>query len=238
MAAFCGPTFLLAQSKKPPETPVEKVKDVLHGVALVDPYRWLEDQNSPRTRAWIAAQNAYTQSVLKSFPERAALIQRLDALLKVDVQTVPIKRNDRYFFSKRLVAQDQAVLYMRQGLGGKDEVLVDPLAMSPDHTISVAIMTVSDDGKMLAYGVRQGGEDEMAVRFLDVETKKELKDSLPKARYFGIAIKPDKTGIYFTRFEKAGSRVYYHQMGTEVEQRQKAIRRWLRTRKDHFFKPV
>ncbi|HEV8059209.1 MAG TPA: prolyl oligopeptidase family serine peptidase [Gemmataceae bacterium] len=215
MAAFCEPTVLFAQAKKPPETPVEKVKEVLHGVALVDTYRWLEDQNSPRTRAWIAAQNAYTQSVLKNGPERAALTQRLDALLKVDVQSLPIKRNGRYFFSKRLVSQDQAVLYVRDGMEGKDEVLVDPLGMSPDHTVSVAIMTVSDDGKLLAYGVRQGGEDEMAVRFLDVETKKELKDGLPKARYFGISIKPDKTGFYFTRFEKAGPRVYYHQMGTE-----------------------
>lgn len=214
-AAFLTPTILGAQTK-PPETPVEKIKEVLHGVALVDPYRWLEDQNSPRTRAWINSQNEYTQSVLKAFAQRNALTQRLEALLKVDVQTTPIKRGGRYFFSKRLVSQDQAALYVRDGLEGKDEILVDPSGLSADHSVSVAMLDVSQDGKLMAYGIRQGGEDEVAVRFLDVDNKKDLKDSLPKARYFGISIKPDKSGFYFTRFSKEGPRVYYHQMGAEA----------------------
>ena len=209
------PAGLFAQAKKPPESPVDKVKEVLHGVALVDPYRWLEDQNSPRTRAWIAAQNEYTQSILKNGPQRAALTKRLEALMKVDVESMPIKRGGRYFFSKRLVAQDQAVLYVRDGLEGKDEVLVDPHVLSADHMVSVAIMDASSDGKLLAYSVRHGGEDEVAVRFLDVETKKDLLDSLSKARYFGLAIRPDSAGFYFTRFEKEGPRVYYHQFRTE-----------------------
>jgi prolyl oligopeptidase len=205
----------LAQTK-PPETPVEKVQEVLHGVALVDPYRWLEDQNSPRTRAWIASQNEYTQSVLKAFPQRAALTKRLEALLKVDVETTPIKRGNRYFFSRRLANQDQAVLYVRDGLDGKDLVLVDPSGLSADHTVSVNLMDVARDGKLMAYGVRQGGEDEVAVQFLDVDAKKDLKDTLPKARYSGLSIKPDNSGFYFTRFGKEGPRVYYHQFGTEA----------------------
>ena len=214
-AFFCGPTPVFAQSKMAPVTPVEKVKEVLHGVALVDPYRWLEDQNSPRTRAWIAAQNEYTQSVLKNGTQRADLTQRIDALLKVDVQSLPMKRNGHYFFSKRLVSQDQAVLYVRDGLEGKDEVLIDPHGLSADHMVSVAIMDVSQDGKLLAYGVRHGGEDEVEVRFLDVDTRKDLPDSLNKARYFGLAIRPDKSGFYYTRFGKEGPRVYYHQLGTD-----------------------
>jgi prolyl oligopeptidase len=214
-AAACFQPRALAQTKAP-ETPVEKVKEVLHGVELVDPYRWLEDQNSPRTRAWIAAQNEYTQSVLKLFPDRASLSKRLEALLKVDTQSSPIKRGGRYFFSRRLVNQDQAVLYVRDGLEGKDEVLVDPSGLSPDHTVSVALMDVSPDGKLVAYGIRQGGEDEVQVHFLNVDTKKDLKDSLPKARFFGISIKPDNSGFYFTRFGKEGPRVFYHQMGAEA----------------------
>src|SRR4051794_31205854 len=103
--AFLAPTVARGQSKAP-DKPVEKVKEVLHGVELVDPYRWLEDQNSPRTRAWIASQNEYTQSLLKAFPQRAALARRLEALLKVDLQTTPTKRGSRYFFSRRLVNQD------------------------------------------------------------------------------------------------------------------------------------
>ncbi len=211
-----APSAVQAQVKKPPETPVERVKEVLHGVALVDPYRWLEDQNSPRTRAWIAAQNDYTQSVLKASPFRAELTRSLTALLRVDSQTAPIKRGSRYFFSKRQASQDQALLCVRDGLGGKDEVLVDPMGLSPDHTVSVAIVDVSEDGKLLAFNVRQGGEDEVAIQFLDVDTKKDLKDALPKARYFGLSINPAKTGCYFTRFEKEGPRVYYRPMGAEA----------------------
>jgi prolyl oligopeptidase len=211
--ALCMPDGIRAQTKAPP-TPVDKVKEVLHGVELVDPYRWLEEQNSPRTREWIAAQNAYTQSILKTYPGREALAQRLGELLKIDVQSMPVARGGRYFFTKRLANQDQSVLYVRPGLAGKDEILIDPHGLSADHTISVGLLDVSMDGKLLAYSVRQGGEDEVAVQFFDVDSKKDLPDRLPKARYFGIAIKGDNGGFYYSRFEKDGPRVYYHTPGT------------------------
>ena len=153
-AGLWEPAAACAQSKKPPETPVEKVKEVLHGVALVDPYRWLEDQNNPRTRAWIAAQNDYAQGILKNAPLRSELTKQFEAVMKVDVQSMPIKRGSRYFFSKRLIAQDQAVLYVRDGLQGKDEVLIDPHGLSADCMVSVSIMDVSADGRLLAYGLR------------------------------------------------------------------------------------
>ena len=91
------------------------MKEVLHGVEVVDPYRWLEDQNSPETRAWIAAQNSYTEGMLKDCPRRQALSTRLGEMLKIDVQGAPVVRNGRYFFSKRAAAQDQAVLYLAPG---------------------------------------------------------------------------------------------------------------------------
>jgi prolyl oligopeptidase len=211
-----GMSAASAQVKKPPETPVERVKEVLHGVALVDPYRWLEDQKSPRTRAWIAAQNDYARSILKGSPFRTELTRSFEALLKVDSQTAPIKRGTRYFFARRKANQDQALLYVRDGLQGKEEVLIDPNAIRPDHTVSVGMLDVSEDGKLLAYNIRQGGEDEVAIRFLDVDTKKDLKDALPKARYFGLSINPGKTGIYFTRYEKAGPRVYSRPLGADT----------------------
>jgi prolyl oligopeptidase len=204
-----------ASAPSPPATRRGDVKEVLHGVEIVDHYRWLEDKNAPETRAWIDAQNAYTASMLGPVPGRAQVHARLEQLLKVDAESVPLERGGRTFFSKRLADQDLFVLVMRQGEGGPDEVLVDPHPLSPDHTVSVSMLDVSDDGTLLAYGTRQGGEDETTVTLLDLATRKELPDRLPKARYFGISITPDKSGIYYSRFGSAGARVYYHRMGSD-----------------------
>ncbi len=201
--------------KKPPKTRRDNVREVLHGIELVDPYRWLENQNSPETRAWIAAQNEYSRPTLRSLPGRQQRMQRLTELLKVDVFRTPRERNGRYFFSKRLADQELFVIYMRKGLKGEDQVLIDPHPMSPDRTTSVNLEAVSRDGTLLAYGVRQGGEDEIAIKLLDVETRKDLRDRLPKARYFGVALKPDNSGFYYTRFGAEGPRVYYHAMGKD-----------------------
>ena len=200
----------------PPPTRADNVKEVLHGVEVVDPYRWLEDQNSPETRAWINVQNAYTESLLKTLPGREQLKQKLTALLKIDTIGVPVVRNGRYFFSKRLANQDQSVLYVRKDPHGSDEVLIDPNPMSQEHTISVVLESVSRDGTLLVYAVRQGGEDEVVPRLLGVETRKELPDRLPKARYYGISLLPDKSGMYYTRMTPEGPRVYFHETGTDA----------------------
>ncbi len=203
-------------ARKAPPTRTDNVKERLHGVEVTDPYRWLEDQNSPETRAWIDAQNKFTQSLIGHLPGREAIEKRLGELLKVDTVGTPIERGGRYFFSKRLAAQDLSVLYMRKGLAGQDEVLVDPHPMSPDHRTSVGFSGVSENGTLLAYSVRLGGADEISVRFMDVDSRKDLADTLPAARYFGIALKPDKSGFYYTRMDKQGPRVRYHAMGTDV----------------------
>ncbi|MCI0417873.1 MAG: prolyl oligopeptidase family serine peptidase, partial [Acidobacteria bacterium] len=128
---------------------------------------------------------------------------------------MPVERNGRYFFSKRQASQDLAVLYLRNGRNGAEEVLVDPHPMSPDKTVSVSLSDVSQDGTLLAFSVRRGGEDQTEVRWLNVETRQELPDKLPRARYFGVAVKPDKSGFYYCRHGQEGSRVYYHKMGTD-----------------------
>jgi|GEM_PF-114489 len=200
--------------KSPPKTRTDNIKDVIHGVVVVDPYRWLEDQKSSETRAWIDAQNQYTQSILSSLPGRERLKQRLTELMKIDTISMPSVRNGRYFFSKRQADQDLAVIYMREGLNGKDEVLIDPHPMSPDRTTSVSLMSVSKDGALIVYGVRQGGEDEVVLKLFDVDARKDLSDQMPKARYTGISIKPDRSGFYYSRHGSDGPRVYYHAIGT------------------------
>jgi len=199
----------------PPKAKKDNLKETIHGVQIADPYRWLENQKSPETRAWIEAENAYTQKFLDGFAGRAALRKRFAELLKIDVVDMPAACEGRYFFSKRLANQDLAVIYMRKGSDGPDEVLVDPNSMSRDRTISVALQDVTRDGKLLAYGVRHGGEDEVSVVLLDVDSRKPLPDQFPRARYMGVSLKDDKSGLYYTRHETAGPRVYYHALGSD-----------------------
>ena len=104
---------------------------------------------------------------------------------------------------------------MRKGRQGLDEVLIDPHPWSPDHTTSATLLDVSEDGTLLAYGVRQGGEDEITVRLFDVEARRDLPDALPKGRYFGLSLTPDKSGFYYTRHTPEGPRVYFHRLGED-----------------------
>jgi prolyl oligopeptidase len=198
----------------PPPTRRDAVVDRLHGVDVPDPYRWLEDQDAPETRAWIDAQNAHTERVLSAIPGREALRARLTELLKIDSIGTPTAIGDRKFYFRRRADQELAVLYTRKGRA-KEAVLLDPHPLSPDHTTGIGVVSYSPDGTLLAYSVREGGKDEVEIRLLDVETRKELPDRLPSARYFGVALKPDRSGFYYSRFGAEGSRVYYHAMGTD-----------------------
>jgi prolyl oligopeptidase len=205
----------------PPATRAEAIKEKFASVEVSDPYRWLEDQKAPETRAWIDEQNKYSESFLRGLSGREALKKRVAELLKVDTTGSPTEKGGLYFFNKRLADQDLSVLYVRKGANGKDEVLLDPHPLSPDHTVSINLMDVIADGSLIAYGTRQGGEDEVTVKFLDVATKKELPDVLPRARYQGIAVKNDRSGVYFSRQEKEGPRVYYHAFGADASRDEK-----------------
>src|SRR2546428_5744689 len=153
-----------------PNTRRDDIKEILHGQEVRDPYRWLEDQNGPETRAWITSQNKYTESVLGRLPGRDAIRHRLTALMKVDAITVPIERNGWYFYLKRTADQDLPVIYTRKGIHAPEEVLIDPHPMSPNHMINVSLAYVDHEARTVAYGVRQGGEDEVSIRFLDMES--------------------------------------------------------------------
>ncbi|MCD6379927.1 S9 family peptidase, partial [bacterium] len=201
-----------------PVTNRGSVVDTLHGVVIPDPYRWLEDQESAETREWIKSQNEYTHSLIDSLPGREKLKRRLTELMKIDRIGIPAERNGRYFLSKRSPDQDLFVIYMRDGLNGKDEALIDPHSMSKDHSTSVNLLTVSEDGTLLAYGIREGGADELTVKLFDVDKRKNFPDELPSGLYFGISIMPDNSGFYYSRHNiLLGSRVYFHSMGDDPE---------------------
>jgi prolyl oligopeptidase len=199
----------------PPSTRAGDVKESFGPVEIADPYRWLEDQKAPETRAWIDEQNKYSEAFLRAFPGRDAIKQRVTELLKIETIGTPSEHGGRYFFTKRLADQDLPILYVRKGAHGKDEVLLDPHPLSPDHTTSITLLDGTADGNLIAYGVRLGGEDELTVKFLDVNTRKELPDVLPRARYQGVVVKNDRSGVFFSRQEKEGPRVYSRALGAD-----------------------
>jgi prolyl oligopeptidase len=204
---------------QPPPSAARPVVETLHGVTITDPYRWLEDQQSPETRAWIEQQNAYTDTVLANLPNRDALAKRLESLLHVDAVGIPIVRANRFFFLRRGANEDQPSIYMREGMNGTDVRLIDPVSMDAKHTTTVGIDDVSEDGNVLAYFVRKGGADETETHFFDIDARKEIGAILPLARYSGMSISADRNTLYYSRRTDAGHRVFSRALngGAETE---------------------
>ena len=197
----------------PPASVTETVTDQMSGHAVADPYRWLEDQKSPRTRAWINAENQYTARYMDQLSARPKIVEDLTRLQRLDVYTMPTVAGGKYFFEKRLASENQASIYMRNGWTGEELRLVDATKLSADQNTSVQISDISDDGKLLVYGQRHGGADEESLYVLDTVTKAPLSDVFPSARYSGVAISPDHQGLYYAVFSHAGTLVRYHAFG-------------------------
>jgi len=199
----------------PPKTRMENVEDKYGKSVVVDPYRWLEDQESKETRAWIEAQDKCTEAALGKLPGRETIAKRLAELYKIDSYGLPEEHGGRYFFTKQPAGQDLPQIYMREGTKGAEVVLVDPLPWSTDHSASAVIEKISRDGKFLYYGRRDGGQDEVTVHVLDVDAHKDLPDVLPSANYLSVEPTNDHKGIYYTKALPDGPRAYYHAMGTD-----------------------
>jgi len=205
-----------ATLKCPPAARVDDVKDTYGTTVVPDPYRWLEDQNSPETRAWIEAEQKCTEAAPSGLAGRAEISKRLAALLHTDTFQLPRERGGRYFFLKRGADEDLSKLYMRRGTNGPEELLVDPLPWSKDHSASVVLEAVSRDGRFVFFGRREGGQDEVTVHVLDVEAKKELPDVLPSGDYFSMELLPNNKDLYYSKATPDGPRVFHHVMGTEA----------------------
>ena len=200
----------------PPATRVDDFKEVLHGVEIPDPYRWLEDQESPETRRWIDAQNAYSHGVLESLPARGAIRRRLEELLSIDRIGMPMERGGRYLFERKGAHEEVWTLYQRRGREGRDEVLIDPRTLAADGTASVETLDLSQDGKLLAYGIRHGGEDEVELRLKDLDTGKDLAERFPRGLYRGVVLLPDASGFYYNLQDReTGTLTYYHAIGSD-----------------------
>src|ERR1700730_17013419 len=175
----------------PPLSEQEPVTEILHGVAVTDPYRWLEDQDSPRTRAWIEEQTPYAHSYLDNISGRERIRERIREFLAVETHDSLQIAGGHYFFRKRLPHQEQPCIYMREGADGEDRLLIDPSERRTGKYTAVKPLRVSSDGRLLLYEVKEGGERTGTFELLEIETRKRLSDLLPRGYLRGFAFAPD-----------------------------------------------
>jgi len=205
---------------------VDQVDDYF-GTPVPDPYRWLEDDNSEETAAWVAAQNEVTFGYLAGIPYRAALKERLQAIYNYPRFSAPYRRGDRFFFFKNDGLQDQSVVYVQQGLEAEPEVLLDPNTFSEDKTVVLTAFSPSRNGKYAVYGLSEGSSDWQTYRILNIDTRETLPDVLEWVKVSYPSWCGD--GFYYSRYDapEAGKElssrnefheVYYHRLGTEQSQ--------------------
>lgn len=206
----------------PPPSPIEPVVDDLHGVPVTDPYRWLEDQNSPQTRAWIEEQTRYARAYLDAIPGRGKIRERVRELLDVETYDSFLTAGNRYFFRKRLPGQEQAAIYFREVADGEDQLLIDPATRGSGDYTAVRPLQASPDGSLLLYEVKQGGERTGTFEILDVARRSTLADTLPHGYLRGFAFAPDGKSFYYVHEDTDAGRVFcraafHHVLGTEFK---------------------
>ncbi len=194
------------QLDKPRATREDDVVEVLHGVEVVDPYRWLEDGESAESRAWVEVQNTTTRAVLESIPYRERIHARLDQLFTTGSVGTPVVRGSRYFYQRRDGHLDQPLLLVRDGDAGAERTILDPNALSASGIVALDWWYPSEDGRLLAYGVSEGGTELSTLHVLDVERGVTLDaERIPYTRAASLAWLPDSSGFYYTRYPTPGS---------------------------------
>jgi prolyl oligopeptidase len=209
----------------PPSHPDPTVVDIYHGQPVPDPYRWLEDLDSERTRAWIEAQNRLTFDYLQRIPARQRLLERLRQLWNYEKYSQPFKEGGRYFYFKNDGLQNQSVLYTQESLEAEARVLLDPNTLSEDGTVALSGIAISRDGRYLAYGLSRSGSDWQEWKVRDIETGEDLPDHLRWIKFSGASWTPDGQGFFYSRYDEPPpgreyesanyfQKLYYHRLGT------------------------
>jgi prolyl oligopeptidase len=208
-----------------PETRSQDVIEVLHGEAIPDPYRWLEDGEAPETRLWTDRQNELTESYLAAVPAREQIRRRLGELLSIGVLGTPTPVRGRYFYLRREGRQNHPVLYWRHGLDSADRVAVDPNALNEAGTTALDWYYPSEDGRLLAYGLSENGSEESVLHLLELESGRHLPDRIPHMRAAALAWLPDASAFYYSRHpaqdevpageEHYHRAIYMHRLGTD-----------------------
>jgi prolyl oligopeptidase len=206
-----------------PETAKGDVVDDYHGTEVPDPYRWLEDDMSDKTAAWVKAQNEVTFSYLESIPFRDALKERMTEIWNYPKMGTPFKEGDIYFYNYNTGLQNQSIIYKKKSLEEEGEVFLDPNGFSDDGTVALAGLSFSNDHKYAAYGISRGGSDWREFYIKDVETGRDLEDHIEWIKNSGVSWYKD--GFFYTRYdtpakgdelkaENKNAKAYYHRLGT------------------------
>ncbi len=212
-----------AQIKYPETKKVDQVDDYF-GTKVSDPYRWLEDDKSAETAAWVAAENKITQDYLSKIPFREQVRKRLEEMWNYPKYSSPFKEGEYYYYYKNDGLQNQSILYRQPGLNGTPEIFIDPNKMSKDGTAAVSTPSFTKNKKYAAYMIAQAGSDWQEAYVMDVATKKVLDDKIQWIKFSGLSWKGDD-GFYYSRYPEAdetkkmtnqnqNQKLYYHKLGT------------------------
>jgi len=217
------PIVLQAQLKYP-ETKRENVVDDYNGVKVEDPYRWLEDDNSEQTKAWVQEENKLTFDYLSKIPYRDKIKKRIEEMWNYPKYGAPFRKGEYYYFTKNDGLQNQNVWYQQKGMTGKPQVFMDPNKLSDDGTVSLGGLSFSLNGKYMVYTLQKSGSDWREGYVMDVATIKQTTDKLDWLKFTGFSWKGDE-GFYYSRFpepkegdalkgKNVNQQVYYHKVGT------------------------
>ncbi|WP_034161673.1 prolyl oligopeptidase family serine peptidase [Sphingomonas sp. ERG5] len=233
---FTTPAFAAGQTTetaapmpKPtyPETRKVDQVDEQFGVKVADPYRWLENdvRTDPEVAAWVAAENKVTNAYLATLPGRDIFKERLKQLMDYERFGLPEKKGNRYFYSHNSGLQNQAVLYVRDGVNGEGRVLIDPNSWSKDGATALAEWVPSEDGSKIVYSIQDGGTDWRTLKVLDVATGAIAGDTIEWVKFSAFAWAKNGSGFYYSRFPVAtgekkfqalneNQKIYFHKLGT------------------------
>lgn len=214
-----------AQALKYPETRKSDHTDTYHGTVVADPYRWLEDDSSAETKAWVKAQNAVTDKFLEAMPQRLPVRKIYTELYNFERYGLPSKEGGRYFWSRNDGLQQQSVIYMAKSLTDKPAVAIDPNQFATDGTVALTGMKVSRNGRYAAYGKAVAGSDWQVWQVRDLDTGKDLADKTEWVKFSSAEWTPDGKGYFYSRYDapKEGAalsgvnyfqKLYYHRIGT------------------------
>jgi prolyl oligopeptidase len=226
-AAYAADDVKGAAASAVPKAEKRPLEETLHGVKIVDNYRWLEDGQSPETQKWVEEEMAYTRGMLDPLPGRDAIHKRLTELLGIGSISQPQIGGKYYFYTRREGMQNQPIVYVREGVEGKDRVLLDVNQLAADGTIALDWYQLSENGKYLVYGTSPSGSEISTLHIIETKTGNALPDTIDRTRAASIAWTLDNSGFYYTRYPKKGDvpegqemynrHVFYHELGTDPE---------------------
>lgn len=219
IAALVLELSALAQNlpKVPGAKRVNYIEEI-HGRRIPDPYRWLEDQWSKDTRQWLTEQRKYAETILGRLPFVSQMTKKLEPIFSAESISVPSFIEGRYYYSKKPKGAERDAIYSRPSLDGEEKLVLDPNGISKDLTVTVKTLGVSAKGKFLAYIVRDGGEDEVTLRILNLETGHDLDDVVPRGMHWDFAFNSAGDGFYYSFDDKRhGAKVIFHKLGADIK---------------------